>query len=127
MPKNTQSTSTGVPTNKEPWYRQTGIIALLTILFFPLGLVLIWAHPNYQNRTKIMWTLVIAAVVFLLLTGWFGLALLLSAALWIWVYKIHPAKSAANALSGHTCAYCGAQLPNSGICPYCGGKTNDGE
>lgn len=123
--------STSVPvtttTVKEPWYRQDGIIALLTIFFFPLGLTLIWAHPRYQKRTKILWTAVVAGVVFLTFTGWFGVALILSAALWFWVYKKHPALSAADAPSGRVCAYCGAQLPNSGVCPYCGGRSNDGE
>lgn len=95
---------------KEPWYRQDGVIALLTIFFSPLGLILIWAHPRYQKRTKILWTAVVAGVVFLTFTGWFGVALILSAALWFWV-----------------CAYCGAQLSNSGVCPYCGGRSNDGE
>lgn len=123
--------STSVPvtttTVKEPWYRQDGVIALLTIFFFPLGLTLIWAHPRYQKRTKILWTAVVAGVVFLTFTGWFGVALILSAALWFWVYKKHPALSAADAPSGRVCAYCGAQLPNSGVCPYCGGRSNDGE
>lgn len=112
---------------KEPWYRQDGVIALLTIFFPPLGLILIWAHPRYQKRTKILWTAVVAGVVFLTFTGWFGVALILSAALWFWVYKKHPALSAADAPSGRVCAYCGAQLPNSGVCPYCGGRSNDGK
>lgn len=112
---------------KEPWYRKDGIIVLLTIFFFPLGLALIWANPKYQKKTKILWTAVVAGVVFLAYTGWFGVGLLLTAALWFWVYKKHPALSAADAPSGKFCAYCGAQLPNSGVCLYCGGRTNDGE
>lgn len=54
---------------KEPWYRQTIIIALLTIFFFPLGLILILTHPRYQKRTKIFWASIVAGFVFLTLTG----------------------------------------------------------
>ncbi len=134
----TSSTSNASPTSKashtyasapakEPWYRQDGVIALLTIFFFPLGLALIWASPKYQKKTKILWTVVVAGVVFLTFTGWFGVGLILTSALWFWVYKKHPALSAADAPSGKFCAYCGAQLPNSGVCTYCGGRSNDGE
>lgn len=111
--------------NKEPWYRKDGIIAILVIVFFPLGLALLWMNPNYQKKTKILWTVVVASAVFLAITGWFGVGLIMTAVLWVWVYKKHPALSAADAPSGKICAYCGAQLPNSGICPYCGGRGND--
>lgn len=106
----------------EPWYQQTGIIALLMIFFFPLGIALLWAHPKYQKRTKIMWTLVYASFFLLLFTGWFGAALIASTVLWGWTITKHPLSSADDAPSGKICAYCGAQIPNSGICSYCGGK-----
>ena len=76
----------------------------------------------YQNKKTIIWIIVIVALIFFSFTGWFGLALLLSAIVWLWVYKKHPAQSAADMPSGAVCDNCGAQLPNSGVCPYCGGR-----
>ena len=73
---------------------------MLTIFFHPMGLILISAHHRYQKRTKILWTAVVAGVVFLTFTGWFGVALILSAALWFWVFKKHPALTATEAPSG---------------------------
>lgn len=78
--------------------------------------------PWYQNKKTIIWIIVIVVLVFFSFTGWFGLALLLSAIVWFWVYKKHPAQSAADMPSGAICDNCGAQLPNSGVCPYCGGR-----
>ena len=78
--------------------------------------------PWYQNKKTIIWIVVIAVLVFFSFTGWFGLALLLSAIVWLWVYKKHPAQSAADMPSGAICDNCGAQLPNSGVCPFCGGR-----
>ena len=49
----------------------------------------------YQNKKTIIWIIVIVALIFFSFTGWFGLALLLSAIVWLWVYKKHPAQSAA--------------------------------
>jgi hypothetical protein len=90
-------------------------------------------HRSTATQSKAFWAVVfvLSCFVFSIIAmffsffGWFGLAVILTAAVWIWTCRKHPASSAADALSGNVCSYCGAQLPNSGVCPYCGGRSHD--
>ncbi|MCI0487931.1 MAG: PQQ-like beta-propeller repeat protein [Blastocatellia bacterium] len=45
-----------------PWYRSTAVIAVLSILFPPLGLVLLWAKPGESALNKIVGSMVIIAL-----------------------------------------------------------------
>lgn len=42
--------------NKKKWYKQTWAIVLLLIVFFPVGLYLMWKHTNWKKSVKIIIT-----------------------------------------------------------------------
>ena len=108
----------------EPWYQQSLVIVILTILFFPLGFALICVNPKYKMHTKVLWIILVVSFLSLVFMGWFSFALILSSILWLLMYWKHPT-SESNMSSGHVCAYCGVQLPDNSVCPYCGGRAID--
>jgi hypothetical protein len=42
----------GLPPNQLPWYRRTVTVVLSLILFFPVGLVLLWMRPDWSVRRR---------------------------------------------------------------------------
>ncbi len=52
---------------KAPWYFNTGFLVFLFIGMGPLMLPLVWLHPAYSKRTKVIATVVILLVSWLML------------------------------------------------------------
>ena len=50
------------PIESQPWYRSTPVLILATLLFPPLGLVLLLTHPAADNQKKIIGSLAIVAL-----------------------------------------------------------------
>jgi hypothetical protein len=42
--------------NEERWYQKGGWIAALIIIFFPIGIVVMWRHSKWRMRTKVLIT-----------------------------------------------------------------------
>jgi len=58
------------PTNQETkWHNQPAIIVLAAILFFPLGLFLVWRSKNIKSLWKIAFSLIIAAYGLIVIVG----------------------------------------------------------
>lgn len=53
-----------MPMDKKKWYQNEALIILLLLLFFPVGLFLMWKHTNWSPKTK--WIVTGVVVVFLL-------------------------------------------------------------
>jgi len=51
-----------------PWYRSKAAIIWITILFWPLGLILLWQSDLFTQKTKI----IVTVVLFLFLWGYFN-------------------------------------------------------
>ena len=49
--------------NEERWYQKGGWIAALIILFFPIGIVVMWRHSKWRMRTKVLITAFFALAV----------------------------------------------------------------
>ena len=49
--------------NEEKWYQKGGWIAALIILFFPIGIVVMWRHSKWRMRTKVLITAFFALAV----------------------------------------------------------------
>lgn len=47
---------------QEKWYHKTGIIVLLLILFWPIGLVLTWINPKWSTKVKSAITAIIGSM-----------------------------------------------------------------
>lgn len=47
---------------KEKWYNSTGIIVLLLIFFWPVGLILTWINPKWSTKVKGIITAVIGSM-----------------------------------------------------------------
>ncbi len=54
---------------KRKWYQKTGVIIVLLILFFPVGLYLMWKHASWNKMTK--W-IVTGVFAFLVISGAFS-------------------------------------------------------
>jgi hypothetical protein len=54
------------PGTRLPWYRRTVTIVLSLILFFPVGLVLLWMRPDWPVRRRGVITAVVAALVIII-------------------------------------------------------------
>lgn len=50
--QNTTTASQKTASGKQPWYTKTGWIITLLILFFPVGLYLMWKHCKWGKKTK---------------------------------------------------------------------------
>lgn len=50
--QNTTTASQKTSSGKQPWYTKTGWIITLLILFFPVGLYLMWKHCKWGKKTK---------------------------------------------------------------------------
>jgi len=48
---------------RKPWWQHEAAIAWALILFFPLGLLLMWRYASWRNQFKWLWTAVTAIVV----------------------------------------------------------------
>lgn len=52
--KKSQGSTNGMNTaNAQKWYQKTGYIILLLVLFFPVGLFLMWKYTNWNKYVKI--------------------------------------------------------------------------
>jgi competence protein ComEC len=57
---------------KPPWWQHEAAIALALILFFPLGIYLMWKHAPWRNRFKWVWSVLAPLVALVVLAGVFG-------------------------------------------------------
>jgi hypothetical protein len=53
----------------QPWYRRTGFVVLLLVVFFPVGLVLLWQRPDWSVRRRGIVTAVVAVVALIFAVG----------------------------------------------------------
>lgn len=44
---------------KVPWYARPGWLVIAVLCVGPLAIPLFWVHPNFSLRKKIIWTVVI--------------------------------------------------------------------
>ena len=62
--KNTKSKKAGIEAMSTPiskkWYQKTGFIILFLMIFFPVGLFLMWRHSIWSKNTKIIVSAIIA-------------------------------------------------------------------
>ena len=56
-------------TDEEKWYEKTAVIILFLILFFPVGLFLMWKYANWNKTIKISITVLIAIVLIVNIFG----------------------------------------------------------
>jgi hypothetical protein len=47
------------------WWFHPATIIVLMIFCFPIALILIWLHPAWENKTKVLWTAGFAAMAFM--------------------------------------------------------------
>ncbi|MEE0963680.1 MAG: DUF4236 domain-containing protein [Ruminococcus bromii] len=47
-------------TNTQKWYQKTGYIILLLVLFFPVGIFLMWKYTNWNKKVKIAISVILA-------------------------------------------------------------------
>lgn len=45
------------------WYQSTGLMWVTLVLFWPIGLFLMWKYNNYSEKVKVAITLIILATV----------------------------------------------------------------
>ena len=45
------------------WYQSTGLMLVTLVLFWPIGLFLMWKYNNYSEKVKVAITLIILATV----------------------------------------------------------------
>lgn len=45
------------------WYQSTGLMWVTLVLFWPIGLFLMWKYNNYSEKVKVAITLIIFAAV----------------------------------------------------------------
>jgi competence protein ComEC len=57
---------------KPPWWQHEAAIAWALILFFPVGIYLMWKHAPWRNRFKWLWSLLAPLVAIVVLAGVFG-------------------------------------------------------
>jgi len=57
---------------KKPWWQHEAAIAWALILFFPLGIFMMWRYAPWRNRFKWLWTTAGAIVVLLVVAGAVG-------------------------------------------------------
>lgn len=48
---------------KTPWYQKTGIIILFLIIFFPIGLFLMYKYANWKLWVKLLITIIITCMI----------------------------------------------------------------
>jgi hypothetical protein len=49
--------SSGEKLSPAPWYLHTGLVTLIYVLFWPLGLAFVWAKPDMKRESKVGATL----------------------------------------------------------------------
>jgi hypothetical protein len=54
------------PVRETPFYRTTWFVVIALFLFWPAGLVLMWTSEDWEKRTRIIVTAVVAALT----VGW---------------------------------------------------------
>lgn len=57
---------------KKPWWQQEGAIAWALILFFPLGIFMMWRYAPWRNRFKWLWSAAAAIVILFIVAGAVG-------------------------------------------------------
>jgi hypothetical protein len=45
------------------WYQSTGLMWVTLVLFWPIGIFLMWKYNNYSEKVKVAITLIILAAV----------------------------------------------------------------
>ena len=54
------------PKAKTPWYAKTSLLVLSFLTVGPLALPLVWFHPVYSRRTKIIITVIVLTLTYFL-------------------------------------------------------------
>ncbi len=62
------SSMDGVPPGN-PWYEKKGLVFLLCVIFFPVGLYALWKNSSIKTLWKIVWTILIAVIVINVFSG----------------------------------------------------------
>jgi hypothetical protein len=58
-----------VPDKREvPWYLRSGSVLVSFLIVGPLAIPLVWAKPDFTIRKKVIWTVVMVAVTWALVT-----------------------------------------------------------
>ena len=70
VPSNNQTNpqSAAIPVVGEKasqWYQHPATVGIVMVLFFPIGLILLWTHPTWKRQTKIIVSCVVGFVVLL--------------------------------------------------------------
>lgn len=52
------------PASKMPWYAKTSLIVLSFMTIGPLALPLVWIHPTYSQRKKILVTVMVLILTY---------------------------------------------------------------
>jgi hypothetical protein len=52
---------------KKPWWQHEGAIAWALVVFFPLGLFMMWRYAPWRKRFKFLWTAAIPIVVLIII------------------------------------------------------------
>lgn len=42
------------------WYSRPWVIILFCIFLPPVGIMLVWLHPNISKRAKVVWTVIVS-------------------------------------------------------------------
>ncbi|MFA5361720.1 MAG: zinc ribbon domain-containing protein [Candidatus Omnitrophota bacterium] len=50
---------------REPWYCRTFVIVLAFVTVGPLALPLVWKHPRYSLRTKMIVTIIVLLLTYI--------------------------------------------------------------
>ena len=58
--KNSQGSAETMSASNKKWYQKTGYIILLLVLFFPVGLFLMWKYTNWGKKVKIAISVIFA-------------------------------------------------------------------
>ncbi|MBO5934043.1 MAG: DUF4236 domain-containing protein [Clostridia bacterium] len=58
--KNSQGSTETMSSSNKKWYQKTGYIILLLVLFFPVGLFLMWKYTNWGKKVKIAISVIFA-------------------------------------------------------------------
>ena len=54
------------PTPKTPWYAKTSVLVISFLTVGPFALPLVWLHPGYSRRKKIMITAIVLVLTYFL-------------------------------------------------------------
>jgi hypothetical protein len=61
-------TPEATPPAKTPWYFATGFLIVMLLSVGPLALPLLWVNPRFSALSKVLWTVVTAALTWALVS-----------------------------------------------------------